>query len=160
MGERVRGDTLEDQLVDGTILLEDSGLEIMDDTYPQIEVYVGLSTSVEILYSVRKAVSTLREDFGLEVDYDIVNINVSGIFAFPSEVEAIINILGVTRVAITSSDLENLGVSGIVDQIVDNVIRNIGLNKKKNNDSIMPYNIEDNPKFMSASWNESYLALA
>jgi len=156
----VRGDTLEDQLVDGTILLEDSGLEIMDDTYPQIEVYVGLSTSVEILYSVRKAVSTLREDFGLEVDYDIVNINVSGIFAFPSEVEAIINILGVTRVAITSSDLENLGVSGIVDQIVDNVIRNIGLNKKKNNDSIMPYNIEDNPKFMSASWNESYLALA
>ncbi len=156
----MRGDTLEDQLVDGTILLEDSGLEIMDDTYPQIEVYVGLSTSVEILYSVRKAVSTLREDFGLEVDYDIVNINVSGIFAFPSEVEAIINILGVTRVAITSSDLENLGVSGIVDQIVDNVIRNIGLNKKKNNDSIMPYNIEDNPKFMSASWNESYLALA
>jgi len=156
----VRGDTLEDQLVDGTILLEDSGLDIMDDTYPQIEVYVGLSTSVEILYSVRKAVSTLREDFGLEVDYDIVNINVSGIFTFPSEVEAIINILGVTRVAITSSDLENLGVSGIVDQIVDNVIRNIGLNKKKNNDSIMPYNIEDNPKFMSASWNESYLALA
>lgn len=156
----MRGDTLEDQLVDGTILLEDSGLDIMDDTYPQIEVYVGLSTSVEILYSVRKAVSTLREDFGLEVDYDIVNINVSGIFTFPSEVEAIINILGVTRVAITSSDLENLGVSGIVDQIVDNVIRNIGLNKKKNNDSIMPYNIEDNPKFMSASWNESYLALA
>ncbi len=156
----MRGDSLEDHVVDGAILLEDGGLEIVDNTYPQIEVYVGLSTSLEILCSVRKAVSTLREDFGLEVDYDIVNINVSGVFTFPSDVEAIINILGVARVAITSSDLENLGVSGIVDQIIDNVIKNIGLNKKKNNDSIMPYNIEDNPKFMSASWNESYLALA